>query len=216
MHPEAETLISKYETPIRFISLINPSRQIDMTLDKSKAYLGKAPSLTTVTQAFGFGTSKSWMATQLNDLAEFSGCKEKLNIDQIDELAKLICTEYSYLKVTEFMDFFRKFKLGDYGKFYGAVDPMVITCALKEFMTERRQLISMLQREEELKEVKRELHLYKIKSRRDSVMTSFWAYNSRIGLLGDITLEEFREIWWLFNLGYEGRHHKYITPLPIR
>lgn len=52
-------------------------------------------------------------------------------------MASMIIESYGYYKLTEFMLFFQKFKRGEYGKFYGAVDPMQILQALDEFHKER-------------------------------------------------------------------------------
>lgn len=40
------------------------------------------------------------------------------------------------------MLFFWWFKSGKYGKFYGSVDPMVITSALREFIRDRNAIIA--------------------------------------------------------------------------
>ena len=49
----------------------------------------------------------------------------------------MIATEYYYLKVSELMLFFHRFKTGRYGRFYGSVDPLVITTSLRDFVRER-------------------------------------------------------------------------------
>lgn len=212
-HPEVTSLISKYPTPEDFIKIVNPSRQLDMTVDRRRAYFGNAPTISMVTMAFGFGTSESWMAAEIADLAEFSGCKGKLTTEQIKELSRLICTEYAFIKITEFYDFFRRFKLGNYGKFYGSVDPMVITCALQEYVfVERKQILKELLHEDEVAKLKSERDQWKIKYREHERMLRFWTWNTRAGLLGEIDIEEFKEIWWLFNLGYERHDNGYITP----
>ena len=60
----------------------------------------------------------------------------------MEDLAYLIVCGYHWLKVTEVMLFFWWFKSGRYGKFYGAVDPMVITTALREFVKDRNAIIA--------------------------------------------------------------------------
>lgn len=49
----------------------------------------------------------------------------------------MIAAMFGTLKISEIMLFFFLFKGGRYGKFYGAVDPITITCALQEFMAKR-------------------------------------------------------------------------------
>lgn len=51
--------------------------------------------------------------------------------------ANVIATEFYYLSVTELMLFFHRFKSGRYGRFYGSVDPLVITTSLRDFLYER-------------------------------------------------------------------------------
>lgn len=53
--------------------------------------------------------------------------------------------------------FFFNFKMGKYGKFYGAVDPMVITCALREFMDERNCRIDQVENERRRKQEEKEM-----------------------------------------------------------
>ena len=42
------------------------------------------------------------------------------------------------------MDFFRLFKLGKFGKFYGNADPLVVTEALSKFLAYRARIIDQL------------------------------------------------------------------------
>ena len=62
--------------------------------------------------------------------------KEKVFMDdgQTESLAYLLAQEYRDMKYSVMQLFFFRFKCGDFGKFYGKVDPMVITCALKDFV----------------------------------------------------------------------------------
>ena len=204
----ARELICRFKTADNLLGLFNPSKQIDYTLDQRRAYLGKAPTLGLVGKSFAYGTAKSWTAIQLWDLAEFAGCRTKLAIEQIEELSKIICNEYGYLKLTELMDFFRRFKSGEYGKFYGAVDPMVITCALREFIKSRNAILAKFAKQDE--EARRRndperikyLQRYKARER----LCCFYAANFRSK---DFTMDDFAEIWWLFNLGYERKNHGY-------
>lgn len=84
---------------------------------------------------------------QLEDLADFAGCREKLTPQRCDEIAQLIMARYGYLKVSELMLFFLRFKLAEYGEFYGAVDPMRILGALRKFDRERAELQQRYDRE---------------------------------------------------------------------
>lgn len=78
-----------------------------------------------------------WLVPQLYNLSEYCGCKEKLQGKSLEECAYVIATEFYYLKISELMLFFNRFKAGRYGRFYGSVDPVVITTSLRDFLNER-------------------------------------------------------------------------------
>lgn len=123
---------------------------LTFTCSHEKAYckhvwrciFGKAPTLSQVNAVYGKNTSTAWLVPLIYDFSEFCGCKEKLNKQQTDDVANIIANDYHWLKVTEVMLFFWWFKTGKYGKFYGNVDPMVITSALREFIRDRNAIIA--------------------------------------------------------------------------
>ena len=145
----ALTLRSRYRTEAEFINTFSPNKQYSYCTEIRRCYMGKAPSLVTVKEAFGKGTAQSWLAFQLRDLSEFSGAKEKLGIGQVDDITEVIISQFAYLKVTELMHFFLLFKSGKFGKFYGVVDGLAIMEALREFIQERNEMVSRWQYEEE-------------------------------------------------------------------
>lgn len=126
----------------QFLVTYNPGRQIKYTKDLERVYMGKAPTLGTVAKNYGNATAESWVIAQLHDLEEFAGCREKLTVRQLDELSALIISRYGYMKISELMLFFVKFKGCEYGKFYGAIDPILIMEGLKSFSRERIDRIS--------------------------------------------------------------------------
>lgn len=100
---------------------------------------------------------------------------------QIEEVARVIISEFYYMKLSEIMLFFAYFKAGRYGNFYGCVDPLVITTALQRFKTERMQWIIRL--EQIAEEKKRNA--------------------TPINAPTKITMAEWQELKWLYNMGYE-------------
>ena len=150
--------------------------------DVGRCFTGHAPSLGLLKQAYGGHIAESWLEIQLRDLSEFSGCKDKLSLRQIEDTAKVIIAEFDYLKVSELMLFFVQFKAGRYGRFYGAVDGLVITQALQEFCAYRRDVLERHRRQQE-------------KEAREK-QRALWAQDS-------MSFDEWQEISWLFNLGYE-------------
>lgn len=53
------------------------------------------------------------------------------------------------------MLFFHRFKAGRYGRFYGSVDPLVITTALREFLRDRNLVYDQHRQEQECERDKR-------------------------------------------------------------
>ena len=113
-----------------------------------RCFTGKAPTLVDVDQAFGEGTGEEWLTYQLAELSEFCGVQTKMLPGQLMRLASIIRSGYYDLKLTELEVFFSWFKLGRYGRFFGAVDPLVITTALQEFRRERDRIHEGYEREE--------------------------------------------------------------------
>lgn len=201
-------VVTAYRSEDDFLAMFNPSKQVEFTRDLTRAFCGKTPTLGLLAKAFGCNARDNWLDIQITELAAFSGCKDKLTDHQIQSLIDIVGEEYGYLKVTELMYFFRKFKAGAYGKFYGAVDPLTITCALRDFCDDRKAILDKIaQEEKERKKLmdpdnRRYVNKYKSHER----MCRFYSRNFRSK---DFTLEEFEEIWWLFNLGYERTDHGY-------
>lgn len=100
--------------------------------------MGDYSTLAMLDLAFGENAASSWIVTLLANLNKFTGSK---NMDdaQTKSLAKILAFEYRDMKYSMIQLFFYRFKCGDFGKFYGKVDPMVITCALKDFAEECEQ-----------------------------------------------------------------------------
>lgn len=131
----------------------NPDRQKDLCQDKDDCILGDHPTLAAL-KLYGNRTPIAWLVPQLLNLSEFCGCKDKLTNTMIEELADIIAAEWFYLKVSELMLFFHWFKSGKYGRFYGAVDPLVITTSLRDFVAERNEAISSKEADEALERLK--------------------------------------------------------------
>ena len=113
----------------------NPDTDILFASDERKAIMDDYSTLAMLDAALGNNTSSRWLVTLLASLNKFSGSKN-MDDSQTESLARLIAREYSDMKYSVMMLFFYKFKIGHFGKFWGKVDPMVITCALKDFKNE--------------------------------------------------------------------------------
>ena len=153
------------------------NRQIELTQDPDRCYFSNAPTLNAVNAIYGEGTSEEWLCYQIGNLSEFSGAKDKIGDNQLDEIAELIRSDYGFLNMAEIMLFCRRFKKGQYDKFYGSVDPITIMRGLKEFCNERAVAYEKAEREKIAKHTA------------DPTQTLTW--------------EEWQEMKWMFNMGYE-------------
>jgi len=134
--PASIELLKNVPTANRFLTIFNPSTQVCYTANHDKVYDASTPPLGLVRQTYGAKTAEAWVAIQLTDLSEFAGCKGKIEPAQAEQMARMIQQNYGHLTIAQLMLFFQKFKRCAYGKFYGAVDPMVIMGALADFSDE--------------------------------------------------------------------------------
>ena len=124
------------------MQVMNPEMQLACAEHADRAFFGTAPTLLTLRCAYYDDAATAWMLPQLYDLGEYCGVKDKLDKEQMKQLARIIVQEFGNLKVTEVMLFLHRFKAGRYGRFYGAIDPMIIVTALRhDFMRERADAI---------------------------------------------------------------------------
>ena len=143
----------KFGDDIEFLTKFNPARQVEFVQKHfDRCFTGDAPSLTRVRGTYGQGTAEAWLTVQLADLAIFSGIKEKPEAQQIAEIAKIIMSNYQFLKVTEIMVFMNRFKAGKIdingrkAQFYGQFDGLIITAAMSEFVKYRREVIEKIEK----------------------------------------------------------------------
>ncbi len=130
-----------------------PHKQIALCKDKELCYFGSVPTLAEINRDYDRMAAVAWLVPQLTNLAEFCNCKHSFSEGQIRECAEIITAEYYYMKMSELMMFFYKFKNGEYGQFYGSVSPMTIMVSLRRFKVERDEII--FQHESTQKELER-------------------------------------------------------------
>lgn len=130
-----------------FMLKVNPNTQTSFGENPKSAIMGDYPTLNDIDMAYGKGFSTEWLVVQIDNLSMHTGARNLTKEQQL-ELARILAVEYRHLKVTEMLLFFYRFKTGRYGRFYGSVDPMVITCAIREFVSERGQMIDRYMQEE--------------------------------------------------------------------
>ena len=125
--------IQVYESKDEFLIKFNPQKQNEYIKHFDRCFIGKALRLTDVAGAYEAKTAIFWIKIQLLDLALFTGVK-KPSDEQITMLCETILANYGFLKVTELMVFFSKFKAGQFERFFGNFDAMVITNSLATFV----------------------------------------------------------------------------------
>lgn len=150
-----------------------------------KCFTGDTPTIFEVRRAYSSATVDSWLDIQLADLVRFCGVKGKEEFSQIiDPVIQVVSDNFGYLKLSELMLFFQQFKAGRYGRFYGTVDPMVITEALQQFLEFRSERLALIER-----------------SRRRAEQARRQAERAERELRGELlTAEEWKELEWLFNI----------------
>lgn len=168
----------------RLLTAYNPSMQVAISRDVERAHRGTAPRLSVVKEAYGSNVAEAWLEIEINDLSEFSGCKGKLTTGQITELARMILEGYPHYRLSEFMLFFQRFKRCEYGKFYGAVDPMVVLEALRTFDDERARVFEAIdRRERRAREAEQEREAEEIRRRYERRVPGAWTAEAPIDFL---------------------------------
>lgn len=137
-YPNSEDILATFgKTAKDFLVHVTPSAQTNFCKNEDFCYFGTYPTLEKINEVYGKNTAKAWLIPELIDLSEYCGAKDKITTNQLSQCADIIANDYSYLKVSELLLFFGKFKRCCYGRFYGTVDPLIITEALREFCRER-------------------------------------------------------------------------------
>lgn len=135
MQQQVSNLRENFQSFKDFAVAFNPKTQVEFGRDERKSIMADYSTLAMLDMALGENSSSNWLSVAIGDLNIFCGSKSMSN-DQIEDLADFIASEYKDIKFSMMQLFFYRFKRGDFGKFYGKVDPMVITCALKDFVEE--------------------------------------------------------------------------------
>ena len=131
-----------------FLVTYSPDYQLKVCNSPTWCVIGDYPTLTDIKLSFGDNMPAAWLVPQLIDLSEYCGCKDKLQGKPLEQCAHIISMEFTHLKISEMMLFFYWFKSGKFGRFYGSVDPLVITTSLREFMKERVMIIEKYEQEQ--------------------------------------------------------------------
>ena len=144
--------MTKYPDPAQFILDYNPDLQFKIVrCNAAHADLAlnlEIPSLGLLASTYGDETPLEWLKIQFGTLNDFAEVSTKIAKTQLEELAAIFLSEYYYINAAEICFFIARFKSGQYGRFYGAIDPMKITSAMLEYTSERRRGIERHEREQ--------------------------------------------------------------------
>lgn len=182
------TLINRYGDKNHFLAIFNPDLQAKACKFPDRCLFGDAPTLAEINITYGDTMATMWLIPQLYDLSEYCGCKDKLQGKPLEQCASVIAGEFFYLKVSELMLFFHRFKTGRYGRFYGAVDPLVITTSLRDFIRERNDAYAIHEQEERKAREKEE--------RRGKVLMSYEEYKELNRICEQIEAEYYMPTRW--------------------
>ena len=147
----------KYGDAHSFALTFNPSVQLKCAMNIERALTGDVPTIRQLLYTYQIEHLQVWVMAQIEDLNEYAGVKNKMATAQMKELASMIIVKSEYLKVTEILLFFNKLKAGDFGGFFGTVDPQKVGEYLNAFKDWRSQVLDKLHNKQVQEERERKL-----------------------------------------------------------
>lgn len=136
MTKPAQALVARYADVNHFLECYNPDRQTKIAPTLDAALDADTPQLKLVACAYGRKHVRIWLMIQLRNLSEYAGARDKMTTEQMTQVADLIMHTHPELTLAQVMHFMLKLKNCDYGKFYGAVDPITVMGAFKTYCAE--------------------------------------------------------------------------------
>ena len=110
-----EDIRRRYPTYDALAKAYSPSLQGLLLADMEKAYSEKSPTLADIGRMYHPDVPVLWVKTQLTALDLVTQTKEGADADALQEFSELFVRQYPYIKLTEFLLFVARFKLGRYG-----------------------------------------------------------------------------------------------------
>lgn len=137
MRKKTDELKLMYPTIKDFMLANSPDKQMQVCNNPDKCHFGCSPTLSQLNACYGETAAEAWLVPQLYELGDFEGLKGQADRHQLAKTAKIIVTEFYYLKTDELLLFFYRFSAGRYGQFYSYFTPSVILRGLRDFLKER-------------------------------------------------------------------------------
>ena len=163
MRKKIDELKRMYPSIKDFMLANTPDRQLDVCNNPDKCHFGNSPALSQLNACYGETAAEAWLVPQLYELGDFEGLKGQADRHQLAKTAKIIVTEFYYLKTDELMLFFYRFSAGRYDRFYSYFTPSVILRGLRDFLKERARAFEQYEqavRERVWQEAKRKAVTY--------------------------------------------------------
>lgn len=165
LQKRCDGVIARYGDFSKFIQTYHPSIQEVTGKNVDRVFTGTAPTLGILDSTYGTisqvlkddetgkevrvncNASALFIATQLHAVQMFCGIKEKKSVAELISVGETITSVFYYLKVSEFCLFCLWLKCGKYGRFYGVIDPLIITNSLQQFAKDRFDHIDKYEKE---------------------------------------------------------------------
>ena len=132
-------ILLKYGDGHSFALAFNPSVQMKCAMNIEKSLTGDAPTIRQLLYTYQMEHLQVWVMAHLEDMNQYAGVKNKMATAHIKELASMIIVKSGYMKASEILLFFHKLKAGDFGGFFGTVDPQKVGEYLNAFKQWRSQ-----------------------------------------------------------------------------
>lgn len=150
---KALTVLTNYPTFYNLSKAFSPNMGAALLANVDKAYSDNSPTLRIISEAYGGDSAIIWIKTQVLAIDFYNGAKKEGDEAAIIEFSKLIVRGYPNIKLTEFALFAARFKLGQYGKFYGGFDPITLGEAFRKFLDYRTMELDKLEKQRTQSEI---------------------------------------------------------------
>ena len=145
----SSALLNRYGDIDAFKASFSKNLQLVCAQNIRRCFTGTAPKLNALQLAYGTENVVGWITYHLADMFDYCSIHDKPSSEQMVDLAQIILTDNPNLNAAEFLLFIFQFKAGKYGRFFGTIDPLVVTTALNDFKTYRREKLIQYRDEEE-------------------------------------------------------------------
>lgn len=179
-------LLRAYPDPMALLTEYSPDLQTSILASRCTmadlAKIESIPTLGLLNGTYGEETPIEWLRIQFGSLNDYAEQGKDISPEQMRELCYLVLSGYYYLNLAEICLFIARFKLGYYGEFYGAIGPMKISAALKQYVSERRSDLDIYERKNAIIERDRLIE----ERNKNSITHEEYLRRKELGIIGEI------------------------------